>query len=148
MRLLTIGLCWLSVGPVAAQERLGAADEGAVREVVQRYMAARADRDEAAIGALFTEDADQYTTSGEWRRGRAAVVPGTLAASSRNPGSRAIEIEAVRFLTPAVAIVDGPYTIGARRLWTTFVLTREGGAWQIAAIRNMAPTSPVAPTGP
>jgi uncharacterized protein (TIGR02246 family) len=124
----------------------GVRDEAAVREVIQRYTTARTREDRAAIEALFTADADQYTTAGEWRRGRAAVVPGTLQSSARNPGTRAIRVEGVRFVTPDVAIADGPYEITTdgtpgRRMWTTIVLTREAGGWRIAAIRNMAPTS-------
>jgi ketosteroid isomerase-like protein len=76
------------------------------------------------------------------RQGRAGLV-------AKQPGTRDIAIEAVRFLAQGVAIADGRYEIrGApdsapRRMWTTFVLTREGsGAWRVAAIRNMAPTDP------
>ena len=109
-------------------------------------MNARELRDAAAIEALFTSDADQQTTSGEWRRGRAQIVPGTLESSRRNAGTRAITVESVRFLTPDVALADGPYEIsaadgaGVRRMRTTIVLTRASGGWRIAAIRNMVPT--------
>jgi uncharacterized protein (TIGR02246 family) len=121
-------------------------DEAAVRDLVRRYVDARERRSGPEIEALFTADADQYTTAGEWRRGRAAIVPGALQSSARNPGSRTIRVESVRFLTPAVAIADGPYEItsggaDARRMWTTIVAVREGsGAWKIAAIRNIAST--------
>jgi uncharacterized protein (TIGR02246 family) len=131
-----------------------AADEAAVREVVARYMAARELRDPRAIEALFTADADQQTTSGEWRRGRAQIVPGTLQSSERNQGARSIRVEAVRFLTPDVAIADGPYEIAAagggaaRRMWTTIVVTRSPDGWRIAAIRNMVPTSAAGPARP
>jgi uncharacterized protein (TIGR02246 family) len=120
-------------------------DEAAVRKVVDQYMAARERRDPKAIEQVFTVDADQRTTSGEWRRGRGAVVPGTLESSKRNAGTRSIKVEAVRFVTPDVAIADGPYEIGsggsgdARRMWTTIVLTRAPEGWRIAAIRNMVP---------
>jgi uncharacterized protein (TIGR02246 family) len=123
-------------------------DEAAVRAAVERYMDARARGDAGAIRAVLTEDADQFTTSGEWRRGREAVVAGTLEASRRNPGERAIEVEGVRFAGPDVAIVDGPYAIGARRVWTTIVLSRAPDGWRLAAIRNMAPSGPVAPATP
>jgi uncharacterized protein (TIGR02246 family) len=121
-------------------------DEAAVREVVRKYMNARELRDAAAIEALFTSDADQQTTSAEWRRGRDQIVPGTLESSRRNAGARAITVESVRFLTPDVALADGPYEIsasdgaGVRRMRTTIVLTRASGGWRIAAIRNMVPT--------
>ena len=110
-------------------------------------MEAREKQDASAIAALFTEDADQFTTGGEWRRGRDNVVRGGLASSARNPGARRITLEAVRFPAPGVAIADGRYEIGAgqgntQRMWTTFVLMRvASGEWRITAIRNMVPTS-------
>ncbi len=139
--------CLLTVASlVGRQPAARSADETAVRDVVRKYVNARELRDASAIEALFTSDADQQTTSGEWRRGRAQVVPGTLESSRRNTGTRAISVEFVRFLTPDVAVVDGPYEIGAadgagpRRMRTTIVLTRASGQWRIAAIRNMVPT--------
>ena len=138
-----LGLLALSAGENQTSPAQSA-DETAVREVVRRYVDARELRDPKAIEALFTDDADQHTTSGEWRRGRAQVVPGTLESSSRNPGSRRITVSAVRFITPDVAIADGPYEIGSgtavRRMWTTIVLRRQAGSWRIAAIRNMVPS--------
>lgn len=129
---------------VAAQSNLSPADEAAVRDIVRRYTEARELSDPKAIGALFTSDADQYTTSGEWRRGVPQLVKGMLDTSARNPGARSIAVAAVRFITPDVAIVDGEYKTGtdARQLWTTVTVKREPGGWRIAAIRNMAPTSP------
>jgi uncharacterized protein (TIGR02246 family) len=120
-------------------------DEAAVRDVVAKYTNARGAKDPKAIEALFTADADQHTTAGEWRRGRAAIVPGALRSSAQNPGDRRITVESVRFLTPDVAIADGPYVLldakGAvtRRMWTTIVVVREGDGWHIGAIRNMLP---------
>jgi uncharacterized protein (TIGR02246 family) len=145
MRLLATVFCWfLTVGLVSGQVSQRPADEKAVRDVIAKYMEARALRDPRAIEQVFTVDADQQTTSGEWRRGRAEIVPGTLESSQRNAGTRAIKVETVRFVTSDVAIADGPYEIGegaaARRMWTTIVVTRTRDGWRIAAIRNMVPT--------
>jgi uncharacterized protein (TIGR02246 family) len=141
--LVVTGVLLASAG-LAAQTPSASTDEPAVREVVRRYVNARELKDPAAIEALFTADADQHTTSGEWRRGRAQIVPGTLESSKRNPGTRNITVQAIRFITPDVAIADGPYeitgTTGTRRMWATLVLKREAGGWRIAAIRNMIPT--------
>jgi len=142
-------LIWLSclaVGSIASAQSPAtkAPDEAAVRDIVRRYTEARELSDPKAIEALFTADADQYTTSGAWRRGMPQLVKGMLDTSARNPGPRAIAIAAVRFVTPDVAIVDGEYKTGtdARLLWTTLTVKRDGPGWKIAAIRNMAPTSP------
>jgi len=144
---MTCLCCLLTVPTLFGQQTVNRSpDEAAVRDVVRKYVNARELRDANAIEALFTSDADQQTTSGEWRRGRAQIVPGTLASSARNTGTRTIAVESVRFLTPDVAIVDGPYEIssadgaGPRRMRTTIVLTRASGMWRIAAIRNMVPT--------
>jgi len=123
-----------------------ASDEAAVREVVRQYVNARERRDPRATEALFTADADQLTTSGEWRKGREAIVKGTQVSSERNPGQRAIRIETVRFPLPDAAIADGPYEItgpsdgGSRKMRTTFFLVRTPQGWRISAIRNMMPT--------
>ena len=143
----TAVLCLSLASPALAQSPAvsPSADEAAVRTVIRSYVNARELRDPAAIEALFTAAADQHTTGGEWRRGRAEVVQGTLESSKRNPGTRTITVSSVRFITPDVAIADGPYEIGAgsnvRRMWTTIVLKRERDAWRIAAIRNAVPTS-------
>src|SRR5688572_33460152 len=101
MRILTLVACSVMTATLlhAQQQPVArSADEAAIREVVASYMTARARHDARAIEALFTADADQQTTSGEWRRGRAAIVPGTLQSSERNPGARTIRVESVRFL--------------------------------------------------
>ena len=143
MRCLLLSICILATIPVMAQQPGAAkADEAAVRDIVQRYTQAREANDPKAIEALFTADADQYTSAGEWRRGLPALVKGMLATSASNPGIRAITVQAVRFVTPDVAIVDGEYRTGTdtQRLWTTLIVRREAKGWRIAGIRNMAPT--------
>jgi uncharacterized protein (TIGR02246 family) len=121
------------------------ADEAAVRDLVARYNAARDEQDPAAIAALFAEGADQLVSSGEWRRGRDALVRGMLQSSRANPGGRTITVETIRFLTADVALADARYEIAGpggaapRRMWSTFVAVRAADGWRIAAIRNMLP---------
>ena len=148
MRVLAvITLVFLAAQPALAQgTAAAAADEAAVRAIVARYVDAREKRDAKLLEALFTADADQLVTTGEWRKGRDNVVRGGLASSQANPGSRQIAIEVVRFVAPGVALADGRYDIseagGAapRRMRTTFLVVRAANEWRIAAIRNMAPT--------
>ena len=130
--------------PAASGE---SADEAAVRAVIQQYVDAREKRDSKAVEALFTKDADQLVSSGEWRKGREGVVKGTLESSGRNSGRRTIAIESVRFVSKDVALADGRYEISGtsgadpRRMWTSFVLFRGPQGFQIAAIRNMLPAA-------
>jgi uncharacterized protein (TIGR02246 family) len=125
-------------------------DEAAVRDVVQKYVNARELRDPKAVEELFTEDADQLVSDGVWRKGREAIVKGTLASSQQSGGHRTIEVESVRFLSPDVAVADGRYTLAgtngapARLMWTSILLTRKNG-WRIAGIRNMLPAAQARP---
>ena len=149
-RLLPVIAALVMVSPVTShgQTRAGdrQADVAAVKAVVAAYVDAREARDAARLSALFVDDADQLVSSGEWRRGRTAVVEGGLASSARSSGVRTIEVETVRFIADAVAIADGRYEIAAsgnvsaRRMWTTFVMTKRDGTWRISAIRNMRPS--------
>jgi uncharacterized protein (TIGR02246 family) len=142
-------LSLLLAATLAVPCRVGAQapdDVAAVKALVARYVEAREARDGTALAALFTSDADQLVSSGEWRRGRDAVVRGGLASSAQNSGARTITIETVRLMSREVAIADGRYEIaggadGPRRMWTTFVLVRTADGWRIAAIRNMRPTA-------
>ncbi len=123
-------------------------DETAIREIVGQYVAARERIDPKAVEELFTADADQLVSSGEWRRGRDAVVRGTMASSRNTGGKRTITVESIRFVTPEVAIADGRYELtglaeGANRsMWATLVLKRTAKGWRITAIRNMLPAAP------
>ena len=142
-------LCLMGAASLLAQTAPRPDDEAAVRKVVDQYVAAREKSDEAAIAALFTADADQLVSSGEWRKGRSEVVRGTLASSQSSGGTRTITVESIRFLTKDSALADGRYEIAglaggqSRRMWTTLILSRTADGWRIAAIRNMLPAPPV-----
>jgi len=149
MRVLAVAvLCCITLVRASSQTVAPPSnEETAVREIGRKYVDAREKRDPKLLEVLFTADADQLTTSGEWRKGRDNVVKGGLASSQANPGAREIAIEVVRVVAPGVAIADGRYEISGaagaapRRMRTTFVAVRSaGGEWRIAAIRNMAPT--------
>ncbi|MGI9074700.1 MAG: YybH family protein [Bryobacteraceae bacterium] len=129
-----------------AAQKANSPEQSAIRELVSRYVDAREHRDREAVAKLFTPDADQLVSSGEWRRGRDAVVRGTLASSNSTGGHRTITIQTIRLLAPSVALADGPYELTGlaggedRKMWTTFLLTRGPEGWRIAAIRNMRPS--------
>jgi len=124
------------------------ADEDAIRSVVAEFIATRDANDAQALAALLTADVDQQVTSGELRVGREAVVADSIATTNRTGGERTITVETIRFVGDSVAIVDGAYDIVGRRdgadrhYRTTMILLEDGGAWRIAAIRNMQPTGP------
>jgi uncharacterized protein (TIGR02246 family) len=150
------GLVVMGVGLCAAPPARAAqsAEETQIRDVIRKYVDAREKRDAKAVEGLFTADADQLTSSGDWRKGRPDVVKGTIASSQNTGGTRTITIETVRVIAPGVAIADGRYEIaglaggGTRSMWTSFTLAHAAEGWRIAAIRNMLPAAPVPPAAP
>ncbi len=145
MKLLQTCLILFAAAAPSAAQAGNAKDEAAIRELVAKYVAAREQSDQKAIADLFTSDADQLVSTGDWRKGRNDVVRGTLASSRASSGRRTIAVESIRFVTNDVALADGRYEIAgtggsqARRMWTTLVLSRTPSGWRIAAIRNMLP---------
>ena len=142
-------MLWKTVAGFAFAATLlaqGPTDEAAVRQVVQKYVDARDNQDARAVEALFTSDADQLVSTGEWRQGRLAVVRGAMASSRASTGKRTITVTSVRFLAPGVALADGRYEISAsgttpaRKMWACLILTRDSSGWHITAIRNMLPS--------
>ena len=153
MRFSAVILCSLAlavVGSAQTKSDKRGKDEAAIREVVVKYVDARERIDPKATEDLFTADADQLVSSGEWRKGRQAVVSGSMASSRNSGGKRTITVESVRFVSNDVAIADGRYELAGqagnagRSMWTTLVLKREGKRWRITAIRNMLPAAPAA----
>ena len=131
---------------VLALPLLAQSPDASIRELVAKYVNARESMDAKATAALFTSDADQLVSSGEWRRGREALVKGAMASSRQNEGKRTITVENVRALSNDVAIADGRYEIAGpdgqtRRMWATFVCRKTTEGWRIAAIRNMLPAA-------
>ncbi len=140
-------ICLIAIGLLPGHLRAGdtrAQNERAVRNVVAEYMSARNRKDAEAVRKLFTPDADQLVSTGEWRKGLEDLVRGTSASSRNEAGNSSITIEQIRFVDPKVAIVDGRYrtTSGngsVRDMWTTIILKSVDQTWRITAIRNMLP---------
>ncbi len=133
-----------------AQTPQSGSDEAAIRKLVAAYMDARNGRNAAATRDLFTDDADQLVSTGEWRKGIEDLVRGAMASSRNEASKSSITLESIRFIDPAVALADGRYeTVSAatgatRNMWTSLILKRTVSGWRIAAIRNMLP-APSAP---
>jgi uncharacterized protein (TIGR02246 family) len=150
MRLwLVLSLLLLNARFSSGQPASAGSGDAAIREVVKKYEASRNDSDANAVAALFTADSDQLVSSGEWRKGREALVRGTMASSAATGGKRTLTVESIRYLTADVAIADARYDLTGlaggeeRHMWSTFLLTRSAEGWRIAAIRNMLPAVPV-----
>jgi uncharacterized protein (TIGR02246 family) len=143
----TLFMLALTVPAVAQTRAAPGPDETAIRRVVQQQDDARNRTDWKALAQLFTEDADQQTSAGEWRRGRAEIEKGVAQTmgTAYKGGKYVTRIERVQMLGPGVAIADGAFEIaniggGARRGQTTYILVKSGDQWRIAATRSMVPT--------
>jgi len=118
--------------------------EQAIIALVDQYSQARANKDTGLLNQILLPDVDQLVSNGEWRQGLDESMAGMMSSSTRQPGSRSLTVEKVRFLTPESAIADARYVIDnedgtQRKMWSTFVAVQEDGVWKIAAIRNMLP---------
>jgi uncharacterized protein (TIGR02246 family) len=136
----------LAQAAALAQGGEHAAEEKAIKAVIQEFLDARDANDPKRVAAVLTADADQQQTSGERRRGRDAVVKGSLSTQQSTGGKRTIAVDSVRFIAADVALADGRYDSVGRadgsdlHMLTSMVLRREAGVWKIAAIRNMRPS--------
>lgn len=145
--LLAISILFLGFTSLIAATQ-NTTDDTAVRVLVQKYVHARDEQNRSVVDSLFTADADQLVSSGEWRKGRDAIVRGSMASTRRTGGSRSITVQTVRFLSPDVAIADGHYDLAGlaggktRHMWTSIIAVHVNGGWKIAAIRNMLPAVP------
>lgn len=116
-----------------------------ITQLIDDYAHAREQNDPEKIRMLFTADADQLVSSGEWRYGMESLVDGMQRSSASNPGDRSLTVETIRFIDKQTAITDARYEIKAqdgsitRKMWSTFVVVEKKGQWKIAAIRNMLP---------
>jgi uncharacterized protein (TIGR02246 family) len=143
MRLIVFSAMLLSLGTSVAP---GRSDEEAVRGTISSYVNERNEKAPDRVRKLFTPDADQLVSNGEWRHGVDEVISGMMASSNQEQAKSAISITEVRMIDPDVAIVDGRYQTTSlagtvRDMWTTFIVKRTSGGWRIAAIRNMKPAS-------
>jgi uncharacterized protein (TIGR02246 family) len=147
-KLVSAALVSLVVASPLAAQNGSAGDEAAIRAVIKAFIDTREANDAKALGELLTADVDQQQTSGNVRRGREAVVTGSMATQQATGGRRTITVDSLRFVTADVAIADGRYDSVGRsdgtdqRMLTSMVLRREGGGWKIAAIRNSLPSTP------
>lgn len=140
-------MLFVSIGGCATRPAAPGISDAQARRLIDAYEQARERRDPDALRMLLTDEIDQLTSSGQWRRGIDTALAGMRQSSEQNPGRRTLTVETVRSLSPTVALVDARYTIAEpdgteRQLWSSFLLVRSGTDLRIAAIRNMRPASP------
>jgi len=135
---------FLLIPPLNAGAQNQELDREKIMRTIASYSEAREASNPDSIRALFTSDADQLVSSGEWRYGLDALVNRMLQSSTNNPGKRTLTIEKIKFFTSGVAIADAKYQIIrdneiVRNMWSSFVMINDNNYWKISAIRNMLP---------
>jgi uncharacterized protein (TIGR02246 family) len=121
--------------PAAAQQR--ADDEAAVRRTLAAYADARNVRDAAAEARAYAPDGDFRSSLGPFVTGRAEIEKQLTVT---NAAYRfALTVTRLRFLSPEIAIADAEVNAGLEgrqaRLVGTYVMSRSGAEWLIAAAR-------------
>jgi uncharacterized protein (TIGR02246 family) len=123
-------------------------DEPAIRSLMDELAAAWAAQDAVAFAELYTEDASVVTTVSD-ERGREAIRASLAAGfASRLKDTTTTETPSrIRFLSDDVAIIDSvsgvalPGEAAARPEMlrrSTWVISRTGGRWLVAAYHNSA----------
>ncbi|MDO9059746.1 MAG: SgcJ/EcaC family oxidoreductase [Bradyrhizobium sp.] len=131
------------------------AAEAAVAWVLEARRAAWNEGDLESYRRLLTSDADLVSATGKKSAGRDALVA-LSAEQKRQPSYRdaiitATQIDAIRLVTPDVALVDATYRMtgvripadsGARAVAGAilFVMVQQNGTWRIASIRALPPS--------
>lgn len=117
----------------------------AIYDLIDAYSRARETQDTTLLRSILTADIDQLVSTGEWRDGIEGSMAGMARSTAGNPGSsRTLKVERLRFISLRSAIADARYVIensdgSKREMWSTFVVAKAKGRWQITAIRNMLP---------
>ncbi|WP_020533262.1 YybH family protein [Flexithrix dorotheae] len=119
-------------------------DKEEIRELIDNYSQAREQKDANLLRQIITDEIDQLVSTGEWRVGKTAALSGMMRSSKKNPGSRTITVEKIRFIHQNCGIADTRYEIkmedgSVRKMWSTFIVSYEENMWKITAIRNMLP---------
>lgn len=124
-------------------------DSVAVRGLVEAYRTTWNEHDPSALATFFTQDADMIMGSDPVALGREAIQGWWRHYFARQEPQRrvAIDVHAVRLITPDVAVLNVATTTGgrnaqgetlkSRKARGTWVVIRQGGTWRISAMRGM-----------
>lgn len=128
------------------------ADPDSLRKFVAEYEEAWRSHDAKRLADFFAEDSDMIVGIEPRISGRAAVESWWKLYFSRIDSGRvlSISIESVRILRPDIALLNVDTTTGGTHSKTkevlesrsargTWVVTRVGGDWKIAALRAHSP---------
>ena len=114
-------------------------------ENAQAFVESYAKRDTAAIGQLFTEDAEFYDEFGELTQGRAAIEEAFSGVFEASPEAMVdeIDLQRVRFVTGDVALEEGvtittesPSAAPQSSRYVALHLKGDDGVWRINTLKS------------
>jgi uncharacterized protein (TIGR02246 family) len=137
-----VGAALLASAAYTQTQRGTAADEAAIRKILDVRNAAYNRHDAKALAATYALDADLVTGTGRLVSGRAEIEKNyieSFAGVDKNASVR-IDSSKLRFLTPDTVILDlDGVTIGradgAIKTHATWVYVKRNGVWMVVAIR-------------
>lgn len=141
---MAIVLLALSQSIYAQNDR--AADEAAIRDNVKQLETGWNTKSGATFAKPFAEDADYVVINGMYIKGRETIATAhqQIFDTIYKDTKIVLTLKQVRFLRPDVAVVhasghrDGPTSELIQDVMLTFVMTKEGQVWTIAAFQNTA----------
>ena len=157
--LKTATLCLFLIPLAASGQTSQAADQQAIREVMDRFMDGWNRHDAKAFAGMFAEDADFTNWRGMGARGRSKIEEfhsPMFATVFKNSHQKYTDIKA-RFIRPDVAAVDVHWEMTGvvdaqgnprpdRQGLLNFVMAKDAGRWQIVVMHNLDLTAlPPAP---
>ena len=123
-----------------------AADEEAIRQADDAFVKAYGQGDAKSLAALFTVDAEYVDESGNVFQGREAIEQSLTEFFTENPECKLeMNIDTIRFISPAVAVEDGRTTVTRSESGAsidsryTTVYVKIDGKWLAASVRDHAP---------
>lgn len=144
-----VGLLLAFAQGAIADEEPGPADEKALQQQNDAFVAAFNRGDVKAVAEAYAPDADFLSAQGQRIKGRDALEKYFAKGFAASTGQRLRHSDcSVRFLKPDVAIADGIWEITGRaegspaRGHYTAILMKRDGQWLIVYDRPMVPVQP------
>jgi uncharacterized protein (TIGR02246 family) len=125
-----------------------AKEEAALQKNAEAFIEAFQKGDAKALAAFWTEDGDYVDETGKHMKGREAIEKTFTELFAENKGLKLrIDVQALRFVTPDVAVEDGTTEVippdgePPSRARYTVVHVKKDGKWLLSSVRD-APYAP------
>ncbi len=138
--------------PEEATEAAPMSDEDMIRAFTGEFEQAISRADAKGIGGMFVEDGDLVDQAGVMHHGRGAIEERyqKLFEGAYKGAAANLEVTAVRFVRPEIAVVDGTYELtgiksaegrelpAIKGIYTN-VAVKQNGQWRLHCSRPMLP---------